>query len=104
MHNYDDRRQLNVLQYTAKTTVPVDSVLFQLVHLSSLLFFVQSPVLPLAGGSGGVVGVEVSSASGESEGEEGGMEEEEMLPSLLLRPLSHKHRRVEQDFSALMDQ
>ncbi|XP_023843328.1 microtubule organization protein AKNA-like isoform X4 [Salvelinus sp. IW2-2015] len=55
----------------------------------------ESPVLPLPGESG--VGVEVSSASGESEGEEGGM------PSLLLHPLPHKHKCVERDFSMLMD-
>ncbi|XP_071219827.1 microtubule organization protein AKNA isoform X4 [Salvelinus alpinus] len=55
----------------------------------------ESPVLPLPGESG--VGVEVSSASGESEGEEGGM------PSLLLHPLRHKHKCVERDFSMLMD-
>ncbi|XP_029625013.1 microtubule organization protein AKNA isoform X3 [Salmo trutta] len=55
----------------------------------------ESPVLPLPGESG--VGVEVSSASGESEGEEGGM------PSLLLHPLRHKHKRIERDFSVLMD-
>uniref|UniRef100_A0A4W5M2U0 AT-hook transcription factor n=1 Tax=Hucho hucho TaxID=62062 RepID=A0A4W5M2U0_9TELE len=54
----------------------------------------ESPVLPLPGESG--VEVEVSSASGESEGEEGGM------PSLL-RPLRHKHKCVERDFSMLMD-
>lgn len=53
-------------------------------------------MLPLPGESG--VGVEVSSASGESEGEEGGM------PSLLLHPLRHKHKGVERDFSVLMDQ
>uniref|UniRef100_A0A8C7LKT0 AT-hook transcription factor n=1 Tax=Oncorhynchus kisutch TaxID=8019 RepID=A0A8C7LKT0_ONCKI len=55
----------------------------------------ESPVLPLPWESG--VGVEVSSASGESEGEEGGM------PSLLLHPLRHEHKRVERDFSMLMD-
>ncbi|CAB1332646.1 unnamed protein product, partial [Coregonus sp. 'balchen'] len=63
----------------------------------------ESPVLPLPGESGGVVGVEVSSASGESEGEEGGMGEEEVMPPLLLRPLRHKHKRVERDLSMLMD-
>lgn len=49
-----------------------------------------------------MVGLEVSSVSGESDGErqEG---EEEMLPSVL-RPLNHKHQRVEKDFSKLMDQ
>ncbi|GAA6097073.1 microtubule organization protein AKNA [Tachysurus ichikawai] len=48
-----------------------------------------------------IVGVEVSSVSGESDGEteEG---EEDMLPSVL-HPLKHKHRRVEKDFSKLMD-
>nr|XP_046188243.1 microtubule organization protein AKNA isoform X2 [Oncorhynchus gorbuscha] len=55
----------------------------------------ESPVLPLPGESG--VGVEVSSASGESEGEEGGM------PSLLLHPSRHEHKRVERDFSMLLD-
>ncbi|XP_045064004.1 microtubule organization protein AKNA isoform X2 [Coregonus clupeaformis] len=63
----------------------------------------ESPVLPLPGESGGVVGVEVSSASGESEGEEGGMGEEEVMPPLLLRPLRHKHKCVERDLSMLMD-
>ncbi|KAG7320858.1 hypothetical protein KOW79_015273 [Hemibagrus wyckioides] len=48
-----------------------------------------------------MVGLEVSSVSGESDGEreEG---EEDMLPSVL-RPLDHKHQRVEKDFSKLMD-
>lgn len=48
------------------------------------------------------VGLEVSSVSGESDGEreEG---EEDMLPSVL-RPLHHKHQRVEEDFRNLMDQ
>ncbi|MCI4386894.1 hypothetical protein PGIGA_G00067980 [Pangasianodon gigas] len=48
-----------------------------------------------------MVGLEVSSVSGESDGdrEEG---EEDMLPSVL-RPLNHKHQRVEKDFSDLMD-
>ncbi|KAK6316083.1 hypothetical protein J4Q44_G00136070 [Coregonus suidteri] len=63
----------------------------------------ESPVLPLPGESGEVMKVEVSSASGESEGEEGGLGEEEVLPSLLLRPLGHKHKRVERDFSMLMN-
>lgn len=47
-------------------------------------------------------GLEVSSVSGESDGDrEGG--EEDMLPSVL-RPLNHKHQHVEKDFSNLMDQ
>lgn len=49
-----------------------------------------------------MVGLEVSSVSGESDGdrEEG---EEDMLPSVF-RPLNHKHQLVEKDFSNLMDQ
>ncbi|XP_034152898.1 microtubule organization protein AKNA isoform X2 [Esox lucius] len=57
----------------------------------------QSPVRPLPGESGGVVEVEVSSASGESEGDE------EALSSFLLHPLHTKHTRVERDFSMLMN-
>uniref|UniRef100_UPI003AAF70CC uncharacterized protein akna n=1 Tax=Centroberyx gerrardi TaxID=166262 RepID=UPI003AAF70CC len=63
----------------------------------------ESPLLPVAVESGGVVGVEVSSASGESDGDEAEMEDEEALPSLFLRPLHCKHRLVEQDFCMLMD-
>lgn len=49
-----------------------------------------------------MVGMEVSSVSGDSDGdrEEG---EEDMLPSVLY-PLNHKHQSVEKDFSNLMDQ
>ncbi|KAM6986428.1 microtubule organization protein AKNA [Aplochiton taeniatus] len=54
----------------------------------------ESPVVPVPGQPGGVVGAEVSSAS----------EEEEALPSLFLQPLTPKHRLVERDFSTLMDQ
>lgn len=48
-----------------------------------------------------MVGLEVSSVSGESDG---GREddEEDMRPSVL-RPLNRKHQRVEEDFSNLMD-
>ncbi|KAK3524118.1 hypothetical protein QTP70_017975, partial [Hemibagrus guttatus] len=48
-----------------------------------------------------MVGLEVSSVSGESDGEREEVEED-MLPSVL-RPLNHKHQRVEKDFSKLMD-
>ncbi|KAK3555451.1 hypothetical protein QTP86_016105 [Hemibagrus guttatus] len=48
-----------------------------------------------------MVGLEVSSVSGESDGEREKVEED-MLPSVL-RPLNHKHQRVEKDFSKLMD-
>ena len=63
----------------------------------------QSPVSPARGGFGGTVGAEVSSVSGESEGEDYGVLREG-LPSGLPPALLHKHHRVERDFDTLMDQ
>lgn len=63
----------------------------------------QSPVSPVRGGFGGTVGAEVSSVSGESEGEDFG-DLKEGLPSGLLPSLLCKQHRVERDFDTLMDQ
>ncbi|XP_036384686.1 microtubule organization protein AKNA [Megalops cyprinoides] len=62
----------------------------------------ESPVSPARGGFGASVGAEVSSVSGESDGEGGG-DPEEGLPSALPPSLHHKHQQVERDFSNLMD-
>ncbi|KAG7476837.1 hypothetical protein MATL_G00087070 [Megalops atlanticus] len=62
----------------------------------------ESPVFPTRGGFGASVGAEVSSVSGESDGEGGG-DPEEGLPSALPPSLHQKHQRVERDFSILMD-
>ncbi|XP_064163114.1 microtubule organization protein AKNA isoform X1 [Anguilla rostrata] len=61
----------------------------------------ESPVSPVRGGFGGTVGAEVSSVSGESEGEDFG-KMEEGLPSGLPPALLRKHHRVETDFNTLM--
>ncbi|KAI1882496.1 hypothetical protein AGOR_G00251360 [Albula goreensis] len=62
----------------------------------------ESPVSPVRGGFGEMVGAEVSSVSGESEGEEGDSRQGEELPHGLPPALRHKHRRAEQDFSILL--
>ncbi|XP_040914881.1 microtubule organization protein AKNA isoform X2 [Toxotes jaculatrix] len=63
----------------------------------------QSPPVPLLLDPGRAAEVEVSSASEESDEDEAEMDDEETLNSLYLRPLNGKCRRVEQDFTTLMD-
>ncbi|XP_044030881.1 microtubule organization protein AKNA isoform X2 [Siniperca chuatsi] len=63
----------------------------------------QSPPVPLLVDAGEAVGVEVSSASEESDEEEAETEDEETLNSLYLKALNGKYRRVEQHFDTLTD-
>ncbi|XP_026196336.1 microtubule organization protein AKNA isoform X2 [Anabas testudineus] len=61
----------------------------------------QTPPLPLPVDHGGLVEVEVSSASEESDGKEA--EDEETHKSFYLKPLTGKHRNVEQDSAPIID-
>ncbi|KAL4609384.1 AT-hook-containing transcription factor isoform X2 [Arapaima gigas] len=61
----------------------------------------ETPVSPL---EGGIVNQEVSSVSGESEGEVGVNPDREGVPSTLLLPLRLKQEHVERDFSTLLNQ
>lgn len=60
--------------------------------------------MPLLVDPGEAAAVEVSSVSKESDEEEGETDYEETLNSLFLKPLNGKHRRVEQDFTMLIDE
>ncbi|KAF7665172.1 hypothetical protein LDENG_00151170 [Lucifuga dentata] len=61
----------------------------------------ESPPLPVT--SGVMAGVEVSSASAESDGEEVAMEDEEALSLVFLDPVNHRNKLSERDFSTFPD-
>ncbi|XP_069370097.1 microtubule organization protein AKNA [Paralichthys olivaceus] len=68
-----------------------------------ILSLPQSPTMPLLVDQGRAAEREVSPATEASDDEEAETDDEEPLDSLYLKPLTGKHRHVEQDFAALTD-